>query len=336
MKVKGGICLNGELKTARKAFSRIGLAFSVILLAATALQLVLIIIPRLFWGEDNWLDTSPWGFWLSAFVPLYLVAIPLGLLILRKLPAQTPQDHPLGGKNAFVIFTISLCVMYTGNIIGTALSMILSGGTAQNAVVEYASDTNPLKVLFVVILAPTIEEYVCRKQIIDRTRQYGEKTAVFLSGLVFGLLHQNFFQFFYAFGLGLIFGYVYIRTGRLRYTILLHGIINFMGGVIAPWIVSLMDAQALNSLTPDASPEEVLAVYDKILPGMLLSSLYALFLIGMSITGLVLLILKCRKLIWKVGDTQLPAGIAVKTVYWNVGMVLYVLLCAASMVLALM
>ncbi len=328
--------MNGELKTARKTFSRIGLALTVILLTATALQLVWVIVPRLLWGKDNWFATSSWGLWLGTFVPMYLIAVPLGLLVLRKLPAQTPQDHPMGGKNAFVIFAISLCVMYAGNLIGTALSMILSGGTAQNAVVDYVSDNNPLKYVFVVILAPVIEEYVCRKQIIDRTRQYGEKTAVFLSGLTFGLLHQNFFQFFYAFGLGLIFGYVYIRTGRLRYTMLLHGIINFMGGVIAPWIVSLMDEEALNSLAPNATPEEVLAVYDKILPGMLLSSLYALFLIGMSITGLVLLILKCRKLIWKVGDAQLPAGTAVKTVYWNVGMVLYVLLCAASMVLALM
>ena len=328
--------MNGELKTARKAFSRIGLAFSTVLLVSTALQVAWIIVPELIWGEDNWLNNSSWGLWLSAIIPMYLIAIPLGLLILRKLPAQKPQDHPMGGKNAFILFAISLCVMYAGNLIGTVLSMALSGGTAENAVVEYVSDTNPLKYLALVICAPVFEEFACRKQIIDRTRQYGEKTAVFLSALVFGLLHQNFFQFFYAFGLGLVFGYIYIRTGRLRYTMLLHGIINFMGGVVAPWIVTLTDTQALDPGSANMDPEAFAAAYGKALLGIAVSGLYVLFLLGMSVTGLVFLCIKCRKLIWHPAERQLPAGTAVKTVYWNVGMVLYILLCAAAIVLALM
>ena len=225
---------------------------------------------------------------------------------------------------------------YGGNLIGTVLSMLLSGGTAQNTVAEYAMDSSPMKVLVMVILAPLLEEYVCRKQIIDRTRQYGEKVAVFLSALTFGLLHQNLFQFFYAFALGLVFGYIYIRTGRLRYTVLLHGIINFMGAVIAPWLISLLDMDALMNMNPNAAPEELMALYAEILPGLMVFLLYALFLMGMAITGLVLLILKCRQLVWKEADAQLPKGTAVKTVYLNVGMVLYVLLCVASIIFALL
>jgi membrane protease YdiL (CAAX protease family) len=217
--------------------------------------------------------------------------------------------------------------MYTGNLIGTALSYLLSGGNAQNAVVDLAMDTNPLKIVVMVILAPLLEEYVCRKQLIDRTRQYGEKTAVLLSALVFGLLHQNLFQFFYAFGLGLVFAYIYTRTGRLRYSVVLHSIINFMGSVVAPWIVSLT-----NGTDPSAPPEQLIEA----LPGMLVMLLYALFLIGMSIAGLVLLIIKSKQLIWKEAAAPLPKGSAAKTVYLNVGMVLYVLLCVAGFVLALL
>ena len=52
---------------------------------------------------------------------------------------------------------------------------------------------------------------------------------------MFGLFHLNLFQFFYAFGLGLMFGYVYMRTSQLRYSIVMHMIINFNGSVLAPW-----------------------------------------------------------------------------------------------------
>lgn len=325
-----------DLKPARKAFSRIGLALCAILVIATLLQVLWFSIPQLIWGEDNWLSSSSWGKWLGSFLPLYLVAIPVGVAIMRKLPAQTPQDNKLKAKNILAWLAMGYCVMYAGNLVGTILSLLLSGGNAENAVLDYAMDTNPLKILFMVILAPLMEEFLCRKQIIDRTRQYGEKTAVLFSALIFGLLHQNLFQFFYAFGLGLILGYIYIRTGRLRYTVLLHGIINFMGAVIAPWIMTVIDLEALSNIDPNATAEELAAVFGPMIPGMIIYMLYSQFLLGLVITGLVLLIIKCRKLVWQEEENQLPQGTAGKTAYWNVGMVLYILLCAAGFVLALL
>lgn len=325
-----------ELSPARKTFSRIGLALSAILVIATLCQLLWFAVPTAIWGEDNGVSASSWWLWLGTIVPLYLIAIPVGLLILRKLPAQAPEDHKLGSGKFLVLLPICFCLMYSGNLIGNFLSMLLSGGTAQNAVLDYAMDTNPLKVVVMVILAPLLEEYVCRKQIIDRTRQYGEKTAVFLSALVFGLLHQNLFQFFYAFGLGLVFAYIYVRTGRLRYPVLLHGIINFMGAVVAPWILSLIDMEALAAMDPNAPPEQVMALLQQILPGLMLMTLYSMLLIGMSIAGLVLIVTKRRQLIWKEAPEQLPEDTAAKTVYLNVGMILYILLCVASFVLALL
>lgn len=325
-----------DLAPARKTFSRIGLALCAILVITLVLQLLLVTVPAQLWGKDNWLATSSWGTWIISFAPMYLVAIPVCLLIMQKLPAQTPQDNKLSAKNLLVFLPICFCVVYGGNIIGTLLSYILSGGQAQNAVVDLAMDTNPLKVLVMVILAPLLEEYVCRKQIIDRTRQYGEKTAVFLSALTFGLLHLNLFQFFYAFGLGLVFAYIYTRTGRLRYTVLLHSIVNFMGSVIVPWILSLLDMDALANMDPNGTTEELIALYSQILPGLSVFLLYALCLMGMVIAGLVLLILRWKKLIWKEAESPLPKGTAAKTVYLNVGMVLYILLCLAFIVLSLM
>jgi len=319
---------------ARKAFSRIGLAFFVILVVASVLQALLLLIPEKIWGPDTWLLNSSWGMWLLTFVPLYLVAIPVGVKLMGKLPAEAPEQKPLSVKHFLVIFAVCYFLVYVGNLLGTGLSMAFSGGTAENVILDYAMDTNPIKVLFLVILAPLLEEYICRKQIIDRTRQYGEKAAVLFSAITFGLLHQNLFQFFYAFGIGLVLGYLYLRTGRLRYTVILHGIINFMGSVLAPWLLTMVDLDAMTNLDPSAPVEELVALYMEILPGLLLYSLYGLLLMGLVIAGLVLLIVNRKKLVWQEAECQMPKG-AGKVAYWNVGMVLYILLCAASTVLAL-
>lgn len=328
--------LTYDLKPARKVFSRIGLAMCAILLISTVLQVIWFAVPIALWGEDNWFSNASWSMWLGTIVPLYLIAIPIGLLMLRKLPAQAPETSKLDTKDFLLLLPMCVCVMYAGNLVGTMLSLILSGGTAENAVINYALDSSPLKVLVMVILAPLLEEYVCRKQIIDRTKQYGEKVAVFLSAIVFGLLHQNLFQFFYAFGLGLVFAYLYLRTGRLRYPVLLHGFINFLGAVVAPWLMSNLDMAALESLDLAATEEEIIEILLPMLPGFVMYMLYAMLLLGCSIWGLILLILKCRKLKWQEAEAQLPKGTAAKTVYLNVGMVLYILICIACFVLALL
>ena len=305
-----------DWKQTRKAFSRIGWAFCAILGVSFVLQLIWVVLPTVIWGEDNWATASSWGMWLGTFLPLYAGAIPIGLWILKKLPAEKPESHPLGTKNFFVFFAIGYCLMYGGSLIGNTLSSWLSGGNAENAVLDYAMDTNPLKVLFMVFLAPILEEYVCRKQVIDRTKRYGEKIAALLSAVIFGLLHQNLFQFFYAFGVGLVFAYIYLRTGRLRYTIGLHIIFNFMGSVIAPELLLLLETESV--------------------VGVMVYLLYILFLLGVSVAGLVLLIKMRKRLIWKEAQEPLPKGTALKTVYLNAGMILYMLLCTAFTVIALM
>ena len=50
-------------------------------------------------------------------------------------------------------------------------------------------------ILTSVIIAPVMEELVFRKYLVDRLVPYGQKTAVVLSGLFFGLFHGNFISF---------------------------------------------------------------------------------------------------------------------------------------------
>lgn len=327
--------ISSNEKGTRKVFSRIGLALCTIFVVSTILQAVWIVVLERLPGIGSWLTDSSWGMWLGTFVPMYLIGVPAGLLILKQLPGEAPQENKLGVGNFAIFLMISFFLMYAGNIVGTVLSAVLSGGQADNALMEYAMDANPLKILVMVILAPLIEEYIFRKTILDKTRKYGEKAAVFLSALTFGLFHMNLFQFFYAFALGWVLAYIYMRTGRLRYTVLLHGIINFQGAVIAPAVLSMVDLEALATMDPTASAEEIMLRYGDMLAGLAVYMLYAMMLVGLAITGLVFLIIKCKKLIWREAQCQLPDHTVVETVYMNFGMLLFVVLSLIFMILSL-
>lgn len=325
-----------DLRSAKGVFSRIGLALSAILAVGTVIQLLLAFFLRTILGPGNPVLREHWLLWLLNFVPLYAMAFPVGFLILGKASVEPYEKQKLGAGNGWVAFMISVFVMYVGSIVGNTLSMVLSGGEAVNQVAEMAMDNHPLKVLFMVILAPLLEELLFRRAVIDRIRCYGEKTALLLSSLTFGLMHQNLFQFFYAFGVGMILGYLYLRTGRLRYSVILHAIINFMGSVLAPFILSLVDLQMLESIDPTLSPEALLPIYLEILPGMLVMLAYVFILLGLFIAGLVLFIIRVRKLQWKQSASPLPAGTVFRTAYLNFGMILFGLICGALMVFNLL
>ena len=275
---------------------------------------------------------SPWFLWAVSFITQYLVGVPLFLLMFRKIPVVEQSQSKLGGGNFWALLLISFPVMFFGNLIGSFLSGLLSGGTAQNVVDTLVSGGNPLILFTVVILAPLVEEFIFRKQLLDRCSQYGEKTAMVFSALTFALFHMNLFQFFYAFGMGLIFAYVYLRTRRLRYPVLMHMMINFMGSAVPLWVVSNLDLDALANLNPQSLDQETLAA---ILPGLLIYLVYVLVQLVLVIAGLVIGIVKRKSFTLQPTPEELPQEGRVKTVYANVGFILFAILCAAVFLLTL-
>lgn len=323
--------MDGNDLSAKKVYSRIGVALAVVCITSIFMQILAGIIVGVITQKSNLVDENGWLKWVATFLPVY-ASFAIGILIMKKIPKDECEHIKLGAKNFFVIMLCCFPIMYGGNIIGTLLSELLSGGSAENGLNEFAFDNNPLKIIVIVILAPLLEELFFRKQIIDRCARFGEKTAILFSALAFGLFHMNLFQFFYAFGLGLVFAYTYIRTRKLRYSVIMHMVINFMGSVIAPAILSLLDMETINNMSTGVIDEaEIL----QILPQLMFFLLYAFALLGLSIAGLVVLIVMIRKLVFLPKEQEIEKGKCFKTVYCNIGVILFVLFCVAMCVLAL-
>ena len=168
----------------------------------------------------------------------YLIAFPIFLLaLIGTKKAEAKEKSKLSLRSFVLLFCIGQVLMYAGNAIGTFINELVgtfTGHLPENEVESLITDT-PLWIVIpvVVIIAPIVEEIICRKLIIDRLSVYGDHVAIIFSSVAFGLLHGNLYQFFYAALLGAVLGYVYTKTRNVKYSIFMHMIVNFMGSVVA-------------------------------------------------------------------------------------------------------
>ena len=213
----------------RRSFSRIGLGLCLGLLFSQVLPVIVAAILPNF-------DTQAHAFLLGGLCT-GLFTLPVLALSTRRLLHKKPEGETLTAISFLSLIAICYGVMITGNLIGMGVNSLLSPGSMDliGTLATEAGLTWETVIAFVV-LAPVFEELVFRKVIVDRVLPFGEWPAIVFSGLTFGLFHGNLTQFFYATMLGMTLAYVYIRTGRVLYTIGLHACLNFLGGVLPLWL----------------------------------------------------------------------------------------------------
>jgi len=326
-----------DLNAARRRFSRIGWAMFLYTVVST---LVAYAIYYAVLNFAPYIIAEDWFLWVYSIAPMYVIGFPIYLAILKGSPKETIEPQKLGAKGWFVFLLISVTLLYVGNIIGTYLMAFVSLATGKeiaNPVAEMLSGSSFwINALVVAVIAPIVEELIFRKLILDRIHVWGEKTAIVFSALLFGIFHGNFYQFFYAFALGLLFAYIYIRTGRIRYTIALHMFINGFFGVFANWVISKVPLELLETLADSeyieslyASEEAMTAFIEQLmphLPGLALYCFYAFALFFMALGGFVVYLIFRKKLILKKSAFELPRGYICGPVYGAPGVMVAITL----------
>ncbi len=314
------------LKQARRDFSRIGASLCLMVVVWYALATVL--EGALYAAVGGKGETPNWVTYVGSGVPLYLIAMPIAVMLMGKSTVIETRKFDMKPGLFFKLLLMCLPMMWAGSVFGSMLSMVLSNGEAMDRVADLAMQTNIWNVVFLVIVGPIFEEWLFRKQLIDHTRKYGEKTAILLSGLAFGLFHMNLFQFFYAFLLGLMFGYVYTRTSKLRYSTAMHMIINFNGGVLAPWVLTRVDLDQLEKVSEAAENGNAAAMEQwasQNVEGLAIMLVYFVLYGAVILAGFVLLIRNFKKFEFYTAPEELPRGTRAKTVCGNVGMIMFIM-----------
>lgn len=96
-----------------------------------------------------------------------------------------------------------------------------------------AMSNNPFGFLSIALLAPILEELLFRGAIENRLLQQWKNpwAGIVVSSLIFGVIHMNPAQIPFAFLIGLMFGWLYYRTGSLLPGIIGHVLNNSIAAV---------------------------------------------------------------------------------------------------------
>ena len=172
-------------------------------------------------------------------LPLFFAAIitlPFMLLIYKKVPAMR-ADTTFSKQDAFRDLSLIFITVIVGivlNILITKLPFMADSTTYKNAKDTLNDGSTLLKLLTTVIIVPILEETLYRGIIAGQLNiMYGEKIAIILSAVLFGVMHANIVQFIYAFLVGLPLGYTFIKTKKLWTAILSHSLLNLFVLVVS-------------------------------------------------------------------------------------------------------
>ena len=140
----------------------------------------------------------------------------------------------------YVKFNLKSFSEVSGKTIGLSIPLIVAGMLFINLCSEFLGlpdlmqDTflgmsrNVFGIISITIMAPLVEELLFRGAIQGYMLRKGMKplNAILIASAIFGIVHMNPIQIPFAFAIGLIFGWLYYRTGSVVPGIIGHFINN--------------------------------------------------------------------------------------------------------------
>ena len=284
-------------KEIRRHFSKIGFAYLAGSIVIYAVQFLASMVGKKF-VPGVMADAN--GSFILLMLTMYVISMPFMGWLVSRIPAQKIEERKMTAGQWIIAFLMCYGLMYAGNLIGTALTFgigMVKGTGVDNPLVSTVMQLNPwVTFIIAVLIAPTAEELLFWKFLTERIVKYGELAAVLASALY----HANLEQFFYAFLLGLFLGFIYVKTGKLRYTIGLHMAINFIGSSLGTWMLRVTGyMDTMETLTKFLNTKDltVLADLGNGIVGMFIFGSYASLILMMAGAGLILMWLNRKKFV---------------------------------------
>ena len=325
------ITMSGEeIKSHKKIFSKLCFALVIYLGIIEICSLILGLVVRKF---DPTLLNDQTVLLVLSFLIQYVISFPVFYFLVKKMPQNPPRQttEKLGFKSIFSTAAICLFFVYVGNYFSEVIMMAISnllGRVPASGINELLESSNIWVSLFVVgIVGPIIEELMFRKLFVDRLTPYGQAIAVFFPALLFGLFHANLYQFFYAFLLGVIFSYIYIKTGKITYTIGLHIFINIFSGIIPAAILSQIDLEKVEEMLISGEVTEEFINSNG--QSLALLGLYEVVMFVLIFVGLFAFnkMIRRRELYFEKGTVRFPKGVGMDVVLFNIGTIVLITIC---------
>ena len=233
---------------------------------------------------------------IIGIIVLYVIGLCLFKLIIKNIPNYKIEKGKISLKELVLCFLLQ----FSSILVMSVLTVILSKITGNEIGGEIDALT-PLMLFQLLIFNPIIEEYVFRKLFADKLLRHGELLFMLTSSFCFSIVHGvslGIPQILYTFILGMIWSYVYIKSGNLLIPITLHSLSNLFGSVII---------QSLQSVSQIAV------------------SIYSMCIMLIGIVGIILFLSNKKKI--KIdNDNKLITKSTMKDIFLNKGILFYIII----------
>lgn len=178
---------------------------------------------------------------LMFLLPFPIAARCAGCRIDKTVDLCAPKKHTF---LPFYLLGIGFCAFAN---ISMSYSSAFFEGFGIDYSVDYGDNPNGffgflLTFIATAIVPALVEEFACRGIVIGLLRKYGEAFAIVTSSIIFGVMHGNFDQMPFAVIVGLILGYIYVKTGSLWASVAVHCTNNAVSVIF-----TYLDGSALTS-----------------------------------------------------------------------------------------
>ena len=200
----------------------------------------------------------------------YFISFSGAAFILRRMCRSFPTATPIytsfkPQKWIFAAIVSAIAVNFSFSYLNTKIFTLVSpmfertmASSSSNLEGRPMSEVAILFVLaiFSTAIVPAIcEEYLFRGAILGLLLPFGRTAAIIGSSVLFGFMHQNPLQLFYTVFMGVILGYIYVKTKSIWACVLLHFFNNLITVVEdflpvftgVEWIVMLVDFLVLTA-----------------------------------------------------------------------------------------
>lgn len=236
---------------------------------------------------------------IIGLICLYGVGMALFIVITKNIPNCEIKKNHISFRTIFYCFLLQFTATMLMSVVVNIVTQI--SGEEINNTLNNINILTPFNIFLLLIFNPIIEEFVFRKFVADKLLKHGELFYILASSFCFAIVHGislGIPQVLYTFILGMIWSYLYVKTGKLIIPIILHSLSNIFSGIIIS-IVQGISQEALG--------------------------MYSMFMMLMAIIGLICFI-KNKKKISIDGENKLIKASILKDIFINKGMICYIIL----------
>jgi membrane protease YdiL (CAAX protease family) len=247
---------------------------------------------------------------------------------MRKLPVYKIEKRKLKIGHLLLLIMMMYGLTQVGTVMGMPIHLVLSAFSPAedlSSLPDMLLSSNPvLRIISVGILPAIFEELLFRKFLIDRVVNYGEVTAMLMSGLMFGLYHGNLAQGTYAFAIGCFLAFIYMRTGKIGYTIAIHMCINGFSTYLTKFMLKGINISEMQGYLLNGDMEGYMNFVEENMAALAGLALVGMLVILVVIVGLILTIVLFKKFVFEHHEEEIAKGNRFKTAVLNPGMILFI------------